>query len=216
MFDEHKFKKIDTEEKAYWLGFLDADGCIHNGKNYDYGIELGLQEQDYNHLVKFKDFIGKDNKICYREKINSYRYQFKNKTMNQDLINLGCIPHKSLILKFPNEDQVPDNLLIPFIRGYFDGDGSFWFKNKIGMNILSSKDFLNGLKNRIKLFKDCSLYPVHYENLNGAYRIQTGDKEKIDFFLDLIYKDANIYLDRKYKKYLEYKKIVLTPSIKVI
>lgn len=84
------------------------------------------------------------------------------------------------------------------------------------MNILSSKDFLNGLKNRIKLFEDCSLYPVHYENLNGAYRIQTGDKEKIDFFLDLIYKDANIYLDRKYKKYLEYKKIVLTPSIKVI
>ena len=40
--------------------------------------------------------------------------------------------------------------------------------------------------------------------------------EKIDFFLNLIYKDANIYLDRKYKKYLEYKEIVLTPSIKVI
>ena len=125
MFDEHKFEKIDTEEKAYWLGFLDADGCIHNGRNYDYGIELGLQEQDYSHLVKFKDFIEKDNKICYREKINSYRYQFKNKTMNKDLINLGCVPHKSLILKFPDEDQVPDNFLIPFIRGYFDGDGSF-------------------------------------------------------------------------------------------
>ena len=32
LFDENKFKIIDNEEKAYWLGFLEADGYIHNGK----------------------------------------------------------------------------------------------------------------------------------------------------------------------------------------
>lgn len=73
------------------------------------------------------------------------------------------------------------------------------------MNILGSQDFLKGLKNRISLFENCSLYPVHYEKPDGAYRIQTGDKEKINAFLDLIYSDATVYLDRKYQKYLNYK-----------
>lgn len=204
-FDENIFETINTEEKAYWLGFLDADGCIHNGNNYDYRIELGLNKEDKKHLEKFKNFIGKNNKISDRIKTQSVRYNFRNKKIWSDLIKLGCVPGKSLILEFPTEEQVSDEFLISFLRGYFDGDGSFWFKgNKLGLNILSSYSFLNGMKIRYPLFKDVSIYPIHYERPAAGQRIQTGKKEIINEFLNNIYTNANIYLDRKYQKYLDY------------
>lgn len=203
MFDNTIFEKIDSEEKAYWLGFLEADGCLHSGKG-DYRIELGLKEEDYHHLEKYRDFIGKNNKISHRDDSNSYRFNFRDKKVHADLIKLGCTPRKSLTLQFPTEQQVSDELLLPFLRGYFDGDGSFWYENKIGLNILSSKDFLNGLKQRYIPFSSLNIYPICYDRPDKGQRIQTGNKQLINQFLNDIYFNANIYLDRKYHKYLNY------------
>lgn len=201
VFDKNIFEKIDCEEKAYWLGFLYADGCIHQGQ-YDYRIELGLAKQDYNHLVKYKNFIGKDNKISFREKTASYRYSFRDKKVHSDLINLGCVPNKSLILKFPSEDQVPHEWLSSFMRGYFDGDGSLWeSNNRLGVSILSSYDFLNQMREHVKEFANMKIGPIHKELPNGGQRIGISGKKAMSF-LDWIYKDAAIYLDRKYFKYL--------------
>ncbi len=204
IFNDNLFESIDNEETAYWLGFLDADGCVHNGSNYDYKIELSLKEEDINHLIKFKQFVGKDNKIAKRIKTKAVRYSFRNKKVWQDLINLGCIPNKSLILQFPTQEQVSDEFLHPFLRGYFDGDGSFWYENKFGMNLLSSKDFLNGLKERYTLFKDLTIYPIHYDRPDKGQRIQTANKQIVLQFLSDIYSNANIYLDRKYQKYQDF------------
>lgn len=136
------FETIDTEEKAYWLGFLYADGTISSKENK---IELGLAEKDLTHIQKFRTFIGISNKICYRESSKSYRFSFRSYKCKQDLINKGCVPNKSLILTFPSASQVPIALLKHFIRGYFDGDG--WFTNtkkcfQVGM--IGTEDFING------------------------------------------------------------------------
>ena len=66
--------------------------------------------KDLKHIEKFKDFIGLDNKISYREKTKSYRYSFKSIPCKADLIKQGCVPKKSLILKFPSEQQ--ENLVL--------------------------------------------------------------------------------------------------------
>lgn len=203
MFDKNMFKKIDSEEKAYWLGFLEADGCIHSGAG-DYRIELGLAEKDFHHLEKYRSFIGKNNKISHRDGTNSYRFNFRDKTVHADLINLGCTPRKSLTLCFPTKEQVSNKFLFPFLRGYFDGDGSFWYENRFGLNILSSKNFLEGLKKRYDNFSDLSLYPINYDRPDRGQRIQTGNRQKVNQFLNDIYSNANIYLDRKYQKYLNY------------
>ena len=204
MFDNRIFEKIDSEEKAYWLGFLYADGCIHSGEG-DFRIELGLAKQDYHHLEKFKRFIGKGNKISFRTSSNSYRFNFRDKKVHQDLISLGCVPKKSLILTFPTKEQVSDTFLKPFLRGYFDGDGSFWWKNKsFGLNILSSKAFLEGLCERYLPFKNLKIYPIHYERPDKGQRIQVSSAELVQFFLNDIYADATIFLDRKYQEYLDY------------
>lgn len=173
------FEKINTEEDAYWLGFLYADGCVHSSPG-DYKIELSLKEEDYSHLEKYKKYIGRDNKISYRASSKSYRYNFRDKNTHSNLIKLGCVPAKSLILNFPTKEQVPDELLRHFVRGYFDGDGSFWYENKFGLSILSSKSFLEGLKYRVPKLKNLNIYPVHYERPENGQRIQTGNKQIVN------------------------------------
>lgn len=198
-----QFHVIDTEEKAYWLGFLYADGCVSSSESK---IELGLAEKDLHHIEKFKNFIGINNKISYREKTKSYRFSFRSQNMKQDLINLGCVPKKSLILNFPNENQVPEYLIKHFLRGYFDGDGHFTNTEKcfeagyIGTNNFIVES-LKHLPDSIKR-KDLTIKDVHRHD--GAKTYSFYSYNDVKEFLDFLYKDCNIYLDRKYEHYLDF------------
>ena len=58
------FDTIDSEEKAYWLGFIYADGWISDANNC---FTLTLQQRDVEHLLKFNEFIANKNSICYRK-----------------------------------------------------------------------------------------------------------------------------------------------------
>lgn len=202
-----KFKKIETEEEAYWLGFLYADGCVNATNNQ---IELALYEKDYNHIVKFKNFMTIDNKISYREKAKAYRYSFKDTEIKANLIYLGCVPQKSLILKWPTEEQVPNQLIPAFLREYFDGDG--WFSNTehtFQIGIIGSEDFINGFlkyMDKIKLI-DTKLKIQNVHREHGAKRYMFSNIQSVNNFLNFIYDNANIYLDRKYEHYQEYLQI---------
>lgn len=199
--NQNIFFKIDTEEKAYWLGFLYADGCVRSGEQ-DNQIELSLQEKDYEHLVKFRKFIGNENAIAYREKQKAYRYCFRSKQIKNDLIKLGCTPKKSLTLTFPTKEQVPDNLLRHFVRGYTDGDGCLCiYKGKMSYELLGTEEFLIGLKQRCSLFEK----KVYYAKKNTSVkRLCFSSKQDVKNICDWLYKDTNIYLDRKYEKYYNY------------
>ena len=197
----HHFEIIDTEEKAYWLGFLYADGSVGSSEAK---IELGLAEKDVKHIEKFRNFIGINNKISYREKTKSYRYSFRSQSCKEDLIKQGCIPKKSLILKFPTADQVPLKLIKHFIRGYFDGDG--WFTNTdscFQVGLIGTEDFIKGFLDNIEnINKDNKIFNVHRED--GAKRYIFSAYQDVLNFLNWIYKDANIYLDRKYEHYIDF------------
>lgn len=195
------FEKIDNEEKAYWLGFLYADGSVGSKEDK---IELGLAEKDFHHIEKFKKFIGLSNKICYRESSKSYRFSFRSQKCKQDLIKQGCVPKKSLILEFPTEEQVPKKLIRHFIRGYFDGDG--WFSNTekcFQIGIIGTENFIKGFLNNINIkSKNNKILDVHRKN--GAKRYIFGGKQDVIDFLNYIYKDSAVYLDRKYEHYLNF------------
>ena len=196
------FEKIDTEEKAYWLGFLYADGSVGSKEDK---IELGLAEKDLKHIEKFRDFMNITNKISYREKTKSYRMSFRSAKCKQDLIDKGCIPKKSLILDFPNKNQVPKHLIRHFIRGYFDGDG--WFTNTekcFQVGIIGTENFISGFLEKVKglINTNNTIFEVHREN--GAKRYVFGSYNDVSNFLNWIYKDSNIFLDRKYNQYLDF------------
>lgn len=199
-FNENFFQIINSEESAYWLGFLYADGAISlKGNN----IEVSLQSSDINHLEKFKNSLGfSEDKHIYCDNVRC-RFYFRNKKIKEDLIKLGCAPQKSLTLQFPNEDIVPNNYLFDFLRGYVDGDGSIMIgQNSKGeyckprINILGTEAFLQGLIKRTG-WNQATIRQTQ----SKAFSVEWGGYLYMDY-LHSLYKNANIYLNRKYEKYL--------------
>lgn len=197
---ESVFKKIDTEEKAYWLGFLYADGCINIGGSK---IELFLKEDDVEHLKEYRKFLGLEEKPLFKKEKDGkigYRFEFSSYVVKNQLIKLGCLPQKTHILKFPTEEQVPRNLIHHFIRGYMDGDGCIYVSNnKISLEILGTYDFLEGYKNWVNL-GNSKIYSFKHSEIKRACNSNT---QALDI-LSRIYNNANIYLKRKYEKYINF------------
>ena len=185
------FKDINTEEKAYWLGFLYADGYISQYNQ----IEVSLCLDDIKHLQKLKDFINTNTNIIIDD--HRCRLLFGSQQIVADLAKLGCINKKSLILNFPTSEQVPDNLLRHFLRGYVDGDGCLCHTEKTkSFSITSTQSFLQGML--IRTGWDpvaCNYYP------SGKAITWRCWQNKIPIYLHYLYDNCNIYLDRKYEKY---------------
>lgn len=198
------FQSIDCEEKAYWLGFLYADGNVYPPRGQ---LELGLAEKDKHHLERFRDFISPQVPVKKRiVTINNkhhiaYRIQINSMSIVQDLIRNGCIPNKSMKLSFPNEHIVSKKLVHHFIRGYFDGDGSSFmrkektWKNQAVVSIVGNRSFLGslvqhltpvGISSTNRFYKKGQAYSYHITG-NGNYKK----------FHSYIYNNATIYLERK-------------------
>lgn len=190
------FNLIDSEEKAYWLGFLYADGYVSDGNS----VSLELSLKDKKHLQRFNTFMGRNKEI----KEDSYRVRciFKDTSISTDLKSLGVIPRKSLILTFPTEMQVPDKFIRHFIRGYIDGDGSIYItNNNIMLSVLGTKEFLSELLKRIDMGKR-TLYRKNQSSSNSYFFQCSG--EKAIKTIQYLYSDCTIFLERKYDKFLEY------------
>lgn len=127
------FENIDTEEKAYWLGFMFADGYIVDYSN-KYGEDkfgITLHSKDKETLEQFKKSIQSTNPITDVSSNGRqlHRILMSSQKTVDDLISHGCFKQKSLILKPPT--GIPKELIHHFIRGFFDGDGSiFWNKSE--------------------------------------------------------------------------------------
>lgn len=215
--NENYFEKINTEEKAYTLGFLYADGCVSR----DGRMIISLEEKDLEILEKIKFNLGFNGPISYikPKKVwnkyfgrficvsGQYRLSIRNKKLAQDLINLGCIPAKSLVLKFPTQKQVNNHLKRHFIRGYFDGDGSLSKKKKgIQASITSTEEFLTEIKTILlrKGIKSGIYHPkrlIKRKNNITSVLAATSSKDA-NKLLDWIYGYSKIFLKRKYNKYL--------------
>lgn len=213
-FNKHIFDVIDTEEKAYWLGFIFADGYIDSSpleenKKSRYGFEISLKGSDAEHLHKFNEFMGhnKDNvKIgyvnCNGKRCVRCRWYVANKHLWNTLNSLGCTPRKSLILKFPEKRIFQDTSLIRhFIRGYFDGDGCLSYYKNIKTfspicTFLGTKEFLQVLCSYCELLTDRT---INHKSNENVYEVSCTHNIASKL-LHYLYDDANIYLQRKYNR----------------
>ena len=213
----HYFDNIDTEEKAYWLGFLTADGWINQSKRTNAGVTgIELQYGDIGHLKKFNKSIDGNYQITDRWRTCSIAKDKEKKhhmccirifslTMYNTLKNLGFSNDKSYDFKIP---KLRHDLIRHYIRGYFDGDGCLCFTNKsFGVSFITASRYL--CDDLISILSAVSIKTNTSTSVNEfgttMYRPEIhriSDKIK---FLDWIYQDCNIYLDRKYKKYLKVK-----------
>jgi hypothetical protein len=116
--DESFFSKIDTPEKAYWFGFIAADGNLHNKK-----LQICLSKKDEGHLLKFCKRIGYDGPLC-KDKTNLRLTIARIKIFN-DLKKLGLEENKTFKINGRIFNRIPREFLADAILGYFDGDGCF-------------------------------------------------------------------------------------------
>ena len=208
-FDNTVFNKINTEDKAYWLGFLYADGAVSSRNN---GLELSLQLLDSEHLNKFKTFLKSSSNIRLDFKIGRCRINVSNKQFKEDLIKCGCTPRKSLTLKFPSKDILPEKLYSAFIRGYFDGDGCLSHvysdtkkqRFTVCVSFVGTKEFCKSLEEILS--KENIHFSWHHDKRHddNVWSIKCNKTCSVKL-LNYIYNNANIYLERKYSKYKFFK-----------
>lgn len=221
-YNKDYFSVIDTEDKAYWLGFLYADGCINryykNEKLKSMNLELTLCGEDYEHLEKFKKCL--DSNLPIHKKIvkynnkeyEAYRLNVCCTKMCYDLINLGCTPQKTYDIKFPSEDIIPHIYMKDFIRGFFDGDGCINIttmneKPNIRLVITGMSDMLKSISDFLIDEKILRVIPkIHRDNRSKASSMFIYGNDSIKEVLDYLYKDSHIYLNRKYQTYINYYK----------
>ena len=192
------FKNINNEAAAYWLGFLLADGYVAKD---GWSLELGLKEEDLNHIIKFKQFLNTNNKLRYKPSTKSYIISVSSKDICGDLKRHGVYNNKSLTCLLNEEIMKNEKLKWHYFRGFIDGDGSIVQDKKklIHLSITSNYDLLNQLK---------ALLPEYYKDMkiikdkrSNACHISLGNKKTLEL-LEKCYLNSNIYLERKYKKFI--------------
>ena len=136
---------------------------------------------------------------------NSYRFYASSKYLSNRLSELGIGQNKAFTIRFPKLEQ---DLIPHFIRGFFDGDGCisvYLLKNKYqscSFSITSNKDFLEKIQEilieQLQLTKTKLGRDSRGNNINS---LVYGGKQNCLKIRDWLYKDATIYLQRKYDKF---------------
>lgn len=231
--DHDYFKKIDSEYKAYILGFIYADGCVSQPVgNRQLNFRIGIQEEDsyvlnelstnaaggQMHTVKTPSSVKRGYKpqVCVNISSN---------ILGQDLINLGCGIRKSKEgMKFP----ILDKRLVPhFIRGFMDGDGSilikklnYKYQRKTTTSLLRTHHQQFKLKvafcstDRQFLEKIVEHLPIKKSYISERKRTQTvyilwiENNQDVQDCLNYLYKNANYFLKRKREKFEEFNKTI--------
>lgn len=213
-FDIDALNKIDTEEKAYWIGFLMADcGISCDG----YSLQLEITQKDIKHLVKFKNFMKASNSIKDTRK-NCCRILICGKQFINNISKHGLVPQKTLTTETPT--SIPSKLLSHFYRGIFDGDG--WITSRQQCRIKNgirkvyprrifefgfssgSEIFINQIHQWIcDQMQQKRGYIIHRtQNNHSCYQLTFGGNNSFIKISKILYKNTNknICLDRKYEK----------------
>ena len=216
--DSDYFKDIDTEEKAYWLGFVYADGYITSNPRNAVDIKrfgISLMESDTHHLEKLNLAIKSDYPINhyivtqgYKVGVGYCRIIICDDKFARNLMSHGCIERKSNIVNPPT--GLPEELEKHFIRGFMDANGSVVENNiKYGLSFTikwsSTESVLKWIMNH--LIKNKILeheYPlVKRKEEHIVSSFEFGGNYLVKKYLDYIYNDASVWLDRKHDRYLK-------------
>lgn len=210
-FNKRYFKTVDSPSKAYWLGFIYADGYIADNsktRNYELGIELDYKDRYI--LEALSNELGNVHKIINRSRTKEYNgYVFTTNTsviriyskeIVKDLERLGVVQNKTNSVIYPNYNE---KYFFDFLRGYLDGDGCISI-NKRG-NLLvsftcSNREFLKTIQNII--LKKLSIAGNIYKENDKKFKLMYFRKSDIPKLLSKIYYDpTSIMLLRKYNIY---------------
>lgn len=204
--DENFFETIDTEEKAYTLGFFTADGNLTKDGNFCIAIT------DLDVLEKIRKAMGITSPIRLANKSRNsrnilpiYKLNVQRQKITQDLINKDCPPNKTFVTKFPTLEKVPEHLLVHYIRGVFDGDGSIHNTLKKKHSVRSWTISIAGTPTLLEPMLDFIRSRVDvrggiYQNGN-IQEIKVGGNNQVLAVANWLYANSTIHMNRKFEKY---------------
>lgn len=208
--DETYFDNIDTEEKAYILGFIYADGCLTKGNV----LSIKLSECDIDILEKIKKCLKSEHTIGvykpssgFKTNNNYCSLSIVNKHLHDSLVKCGATERKTKTLLFPK--FLNDSLVPHFIRGFFDGDGSVYSVNKtnfIACSFTGTFDMLDNIRQVCEREFRTKAKVRKYKN-KDIYDFKVGGKSNVIAFYKYLYNGATIFLGRKKLLFDKYIKI---------
>ena len=220
-FNEDYFENIDTEEKAYWLGFIAADGSVVKSSEYNsYRLYINLSHIDESHLEKFQNAIEANDTalqrytstvgFCNSDGTTTSRIVLNSLKLCTDLAKYHIHQRKSYDIELPNIDS---NLMPHYLRGLFDGDGSYYCQYDIKNNRYRyAFEIVGASETLLKQVQEYLLSVNIKTNIycrkgTKSFRLMSGSRQEILKLIDLLYSNAHIDLNRKYQKINEIKSI---------
>ena len=206
IINEKFFEKIDTQDKAYILGWIYSDG--HNNTKAG-KLQISLQERDAYILKFIKNSLSYGGNIAIRERLSKNHRRIavlciSNRKISNDLIKLGVNSNKSRVCSFPSESQVPNYLIHHFMRGFFEGDGWITLNKKLNhlaWGIIGTEDFCTKFQNIIN--SALLLQPTKLiKTKSWVVRFVKCGTNQVKKIMQFLYRDANMYLIRKFEKSL--------------
>jgi hypothetical protein len=188
------FDEIDTEEKAYWLGFITADGGIVCTE-----LVLSLKTEDTNHIELFQKSIQSNHPIkISKTKINDKiilqpRLVISSVDLIHSLKKLGVGEKKSLIVQ---PAMIPEQFYKDYWRGIFDGDGHIGLSSTHRCMELTGNYFI--LDGFSKFIETEIGIKGKISKSKNVYRVRYGKRSSILEICRLLYSQSNISLKRKY------------------
>lgn len=200
------FDNIDNEEKAYWLGFIYADGYIICNKSsgiYRLGIELAAK--DHKHLKKLADIFGRE--IKYKTRFTNFLKSYEqanliinNKIIYNSVVNLGITNLKTTDNGASVLEKIPEELFRHFVRGLFDGDGSISERgdNSYQFSICGgSQEFLANIQSIIIDQISLNKTKIAKNSIGESYYIVYSGRRQLQKIFHWFYDDSILYLERK-------------------
>lgn len=193
------FDESLDESRAYWLGFILADGCVTESS---YGVtkmcSIALSIIDKDHLIKLKAALGSEHKLTEIKRdgvVNIVRFTVSSSELVASLARYAIVPRKSANHEF--SDLVPENLLQHYFRGYFDGNGSISRHkgSKWAITNTASERFLSRFLDWIEGHVGGHRATISFSD--GIHRVAWTGTHRCKEILDLMYQDATVYLERK-------------------
>lgn len=196
-YDRYFFHNIDTKEKAYWLGFITADGYVNEDRNC---IQVKLQWSDREHLEKFRRAIQAESRIKVKQETHSVTGNpiatlvLNGEEIVEGLVSQGVRQCKSTKEQPPQ--NIPEEFIPDYIRGLWDGDGHI---EKKEVDLRSSFKMCSWVQEW--LINKCNVSKCKILFDSNIYRLYIC-RGRIDALKTIYYPcvDKNICLDRKYKK----------------
>jgi hypothetical protein len=202
-FNEDYFEVIDTPDKAYFLGFIFADGClIDNPKEYRYKLNIKIHNKDEEILKNFISLLDSEVEIWRSNNREISEIGFSSKKMINDLKKIGLHPNKTYTINYPKIDE---KLERHFLRGYFDGDGCIRITEDKRDNskrgdlriVGGSVNFIETLNKRMNKIFGVNLNKL-YGPKNKEYKfVGWAGMSDIEKIYNGFYSETDLFLNRK-------------------